>query len=104
MVSDLNSDLHFPGFGRDFFMDFVVYILYSKKYKKQYVGFTSDLINRFHSHNSLSTKGFTLRYCLWEVIYVEFYNSKSEAMAREKFFKSGAGRDWINLNIAFSDE
>ncbi|PXY38628.1 endonuclease, partial [Flavobacterium cheongpyeongense] len=35
--------------------EFVVYILYSEKFKKNYTGFTSNLIERFKSHNVLET-------------------------------------------------
>ena len=31
--------------------EFVVYILFSEDYGKTYVGFTSNLIERFKSHN-----------------------------------------------------
>lgn len=75
--------------------EFVVYILYSKGYNKTYVGFTSDLINRFHSHNELSKKGYTLKYRPWTVMYIEFYQDKKDAMQREKWFKTGVGRDFI---------
>ena len=76
-------------------MEFVVYILYSSKYKIHYTGYTSDLINRFYSHNILATKGFTVKFRPWKVIYVEFYNTKSEAIKREKFLKSGRGREFV---------
>ena len=75
--------------------EFVVYILYSEKFKKNYTGFTSNLIARFNSHNILDSKGFTLKFRPWKVIYVEFFNSKSEAMKREKHFKTGVGREFI---------
>ncbi|MGV8915688.1 MAG: GIY-YIG nuclease family protein [Kaistella sp.] len=80
-------------------MEFVVYILYSKTHQKRYVGFTSDLISRFHSHNTFSKKGFTIRYRPWEVIHVEFFSLKKDAMEREKYLKSGAGRDWLQRNV-----
>ncbi|MFV8393908.1 GIY-YIG nuclease family protein [Flavobacterium sp. LB2P6] len=35
--------------------EFVVYILYSEKFEKNYTGFTSNLIERFKSHNLLGT-------------------------------------------------
>jgi putative endonuclease len=35
---------------------FTVYILYSEKHGKTYVGFTSNLIERFKSHNALQLK------------------------------------------------
>jgi putative endonuclease len=75
--------------------EFVVYVLYSKEHKKSYVGFTSDLISRFKSHNELSTKGYTVRFRPWEVIYLEFYTEKKAAMLRESFFKTGVGREFI---------
>ncbi|MBN3519286.1 GIY-YIG nuclease family protein [Algoriphagus lutimaris] len=75
--------------------NFVVYILFSKSSGKTYTGMTSDLITRFHFHNTKSTKGFTTRYRPWIVIHVEFFKSKKEAMLREKELKTGKGRDWI---------
>ncbi len=75
--------------------EFVVYILYSQKFNKNYTGFTSNLIERFKSHNLLETKGYTLKFRPWEVIYVEFFYSKSDAMKREKYLKSGVGREFI---------
>ncbi|PAM94932.1 endonuclease [Flavobacterium sp. IR1] len=75
--------------------EFVVYILYSEKFNKNYTGFTSNLIERFKSHNFLETKGYTLKYRPWEVIYVEFFYSKTEALKREKYLKTGIGREFI---------
>ncbi|WP_348677251.1 GIY-YIG nuclease family protein [Flavobacterium coralii] len=39
----------------------VVYVLYSKKYNKHYVGCTFNLLERFKSHNFLGTKGYTVK-------------------------------------------
>ena len=36
--------------------EFVVYILFSDKHNKTYVGFTSNLIERYKSHNLLQFK------------------------------------------------
>ncbi|XLS28612.1 GIY-YIG nuclease family protein [Flavobacteriaceae bacterium M23B6Z8] len=79
--------------------EFVVYILFSKIYHKTYVGFTQNLIARFRSHNELGTKGWTRNYRPWMVIHLEVYLSKSEAIKREKFLKSGIGREWIKNQI-----
>jgi len=70
---------------------YLVYILHSENHNKDYVGYTSNLIQRFYSHNLLSAKGFTLKYRPWMVVYVEFFETKNEAMKREKYFKSGRG-------------
>jgi putative endonuclease len=75
--------------------NYTVYCLYSIKYDKIYVGYTSDLISRFHSHNSLATKGYTLRYRPWVVAYTEELESKSLAMKREKELKSSRGRAYL---------
>ena len=80
--------------------EFVVYILFSEKYNKTYVGFTSNLIGRFKSHNILGTKGYTIKYRPWEVIYVEFFNLKVEALKKEKFLKAGNGRAFIKEFIS----
>ncbi len=79
--------------------EFVVYILYSKKFNKNYTGFTSNLIERFKSHNVLAIKGHTIKFRPWEVIYVEFFISKAEAMKREKFLKTAKGRELIKKII-----
>ena len=75
--------------------EFVVYILYSEKFNKNYTGYTSNLIERFKSHNLLETKGYTHKFRPWIVIHVEFFSSKSEAMQKEKYLKSGIGREFI---------
>jgi len=80
--------------------EFVVYILFSEAYSKTYVGFTSNLIERFKSHNYMSKKGYTIKFRPWKVIHVEFFTTKSEALKREKIFKSGKGREIIKKIIS----
>ena len=76
--------------------EFVVYILHSRSVSgKRYIGFTSDLINRMASHNHFATKGHTLRYRPWEVVYMAFFETKEEAMQHEKYLKSGVGRSFL---------
>ena len=79
---------------------FTVYVLYSIKYDKIYIGFTSNLEQRFLSHNELSKKGWTVKYRPWEIVYTEEYSTKSEAMKREKALKSHKGRDFIRKKIS----
>ena len=81
--------------GASSFLEYVVYILFSEKLGKTYVGCTSDLINRMRSHNMLSPKGYTVRFRPWKVVHVEFFDSKTEALQREAYLKSGVGRDLI---------
>jgi putative endonuclease len=74
---------------------YTVYILYSEKFNKTYTGFTSDHEERFKSHNELGTKGWTKNFRPWKTIYTEEHLNKSDAMAREKYFKSGVGREFV---------
>lgn len=74
---------------------FTVYVLYSEKYNKIYIGYTSNIEQRLLSHNELETKGFTLRYKPWKLIYSEVFSEKSEAMKREKQLKTARGRAFI---------
>jgi putative endonuclease len=40
-----------------------------------------------------------LKFRPWEVIYLEFFYSKPDAMKREKYLKSGVGREFIQKFI-----
>ena len=74
---------------------YIVYVLYSKKFNKIYIGYTSNLEQRFLSHNNLSTKGYTKRYRPWQIAIQEEYLTKEEAILREKQLKGGQGRAWV---------
>ena len=74
---------------------FTVYVLYSEKFNKIYIGFTSDLEKRFLSHNELGIKGWTINFRPWKIIHTETFATKTEAMRREKQLKSSKGRDAI---------
>ena len=82
---------------------FVTYALYSSKFEKIYIGYTSDLISRFHSHNELSTKGFTVHFRPWVVVLVNFHETKAQAMLHEKQLKSSRGRAsiWNLINVNY---
>jgi putative endonuclease len=78
---------------------FTVYVLYSPTFGKTYTGFTSSLSQRLESHNSLATKGYTLKYRPWILLFSEEFETKTEALKREKELKSGKGRDFIKSLI-----
>jgi len=78
--------------GAFFVFMYFVYILYSPSSGKSYVGYTSNIGRRMEEHNHTERKGFTLRYRPWVLFHSEAYETKAEATAREKFYKSGAGR------------
>ena len=77
---------------------YFVYILYSKKFERNYVGLTSDLEQRLKSHNSGKVKS-TKSYRPWEIVYSESYETIIDARKREKYLKTAAGRKWRKINL-----
>ena len=78
---------------------YIVYALYSENFDKIYIGMTSNIEERFKSHNELSTKGWTKNFRPWKIIYQEECKNKIEAWKREKQLKGAAGRLFIRSLI-----
>ncbi len=76
---------------------FYVYVLRSKKDGKRYIGFTTDLQRRIDEHKKGMVKSTKHRRPM-ELVYHEEYEIKSEAMEREKFLKTGNGREWLRIS------
>ena len=74
---------------------YTVYVLYSPNFNKIYIGYSSNIEERLNSHNHLATKGYTIKYRPWELFYTEIFDTKAEAMKREKQLKSAKGREFI---------
>jgi putative endonuclease len=74
---------------------YTVYVLYSPSFRKTYVGYTASLKDRLESHNKLATKGYTVKFRPWVVLLTEAYETKTQAMKRERELKSGKGRQYI---------
>ncbi len=74
---------------------YTVYVLYSDKYDKIYIGYTSNLGKRLLNHNELGMKGWSKSFRPWNLIYKEAFVSKRDAMRREKELKSHQGRNFI---------
>ena len=71
---------------------FIVYILYSAKLNKYYIGFTMHLDRRLEEHNRGKTV-FTRSGIPWELIYQKSFSTRPEAVRFEKSIKKrGAGR------------
>jgi len=64
-----------------------IYVLWSVKLKKRYTGCTENLEKRILEHNAgkqRSTRG----GIPWNLLYIENYNTLSEARKRESYLKS----------------
>ncbi|MDD4178773.1 MAG: GIY-YIG nuclease family protein [Candidatus Margulisbacteria bacterium] len=77
---------------------FHVYVLKSLSFGCLYVGSTGNLDKRVVQHNEGFSR-FTKGRRPWTLIYKESYNSRAEAMRREKFLKSGQGRELLKKLI-----
>jgi putative endonuclease len=73
---------------------YTVYVLQSEKDGRLYKGFTNNIERRLSEHNNgyvASTK----RYIPWKCVYTEPAPDSMTARSREKFLKSGHGRDFL---------
>ena len=75
-------------------MEYFVYVLESEKDGRLYKGQTSDIEKRVKEHNSGKTKS-TKGYKPWKLVYFETFETRIEAVLREKHFKSGSGREFL---------
>ena len=74
---------------------YTVYVLKSLKDGNRYTGYTKDLRRRLNEHNSGKTVSTRLRRP-FTLIYQEEFATKELAEAREKYFKSGIGREELD--------
>ena len=75
-------------------MYYFVYVLQSKKDGGIYTGYTDDLNRRYREHQwglVVTTKARRPP----ELVYFEGYKDKIKAMAREKYLKTGWGRNYL---------
>ena len=79
---------------------FYTYILESVHFAdKTYIGFTNSIEERLKSHNHEKNKGYTARFKPWTVKFIFEFETKAEAMQKEKWLKSGVGRTWMKATI-----
>ena len=71
---------------------FYLYVLWSDSLGRTYTGSTQDLEERLRRHNA--------GHCLatrpgipWRLIHQEEFQTRSEAIVREKYYKTGRGRE-----------
>ena len=75
-------------------LGFFVYAISSIKRSYIYVGLTDDIDRRFNQHNSGKNKT-TKPYRPFNLILLESYPSRIEARKREKYLKSGIGKEYL---------
>lgn len=74
---------------------FYVYVLKSQSSGRRYLGYTSNLKKRLDDHNTGESR-YTKNRGPGELAYKELHVTKTEALKREKFLKSGKGREFLD--------
>jgi putative endonuclease len=77
---------------------YYTYILLSKGDNHFYTGFTKDLKRRLAEHNTGLVASTVHRRPL-KLVYYEACLNEIDAIEREKYFKSGFGRRYINNRL-----
>jgi len=78
---------------------YYVYVLKSLKDYSLYKGFSSNLARRIKEHNQGKCKS-TSGMRPWKLVYFEEFSEVEQALSREKYFKTAAGRRFLKgLNL-----
>ena len=75
-------------------MKYYVYILYSKRRDRYYIGYSHDPESRLEEHNLGATK-FTRTGRPWILVYTEDFEDKKSAIHRELEIKKMKSRKYI---------
>jgi putative endonuclease len=75
-------------------MKYFIYVIKSKE-GFIYRGMTDNLQRRLVEHNNKTLSFWTKRGTNWELIYKEEFDNKTEALKRERWLKTGVGREYL---------
>ena len=89
-----------PVFSKNHLLLYYVYILYSEKFDKYYIGHTDDIENRLWSHNNSIRETYTSKYRPWHPLACfEAGNERSCGMNYEKQIKRFKSKKMIKQII-----
>jgi putative endonuclease len=77
---------------------FYAYVIKSVNHNFYYKGHCENLEERLHQHNSGMTDSIR-PYIPFSLIYHEAFETRSEAIQRENYFKSAAGRRFLKSKL-----
>jgi putative endonuclease len=77
---------------------FYAYVLKSINHDYYYKGHCENLENRLSQHNSGMTASIK-PFLPFKVVYFEQFQTREEALQREKYFKSSAGRRFLKKKL-----
>ncbi len=85
-TAKIKSSVYQSFFCEPYFAMYFVYILYSESAKVYYKGFTENVNARLEEHNADKSR-FTKNKGPWQLIFVQRFSTKREALIREKSLK-----------------
>lgn len=74
-----------------------VYIMTNKRNGTLYTGVTSNIYKRVEEHKTNAVEGFTKKYKLHTLVYVEVCENMKQAIEREKQIKGGSRKKKLEL-------
>ena len=77
---------------------YFTYVLRNSDNSHRYTGHTQNLKNRLAYHNAGKVRS-TKPFRPWELVYFEEFSTRDEAIHREKYLKSGIGREWLKTKL-----
>lgn len=75
-----------------------LYIIKSQINDKYYIGVSNNVAKRLKQHNTQKEKS-TKSGAPWTLVYIEKYDSRGNAMIRERFIKKQKSHKWIDRLI-----
>ena len=75
-----------------------MYILTNKHCTTLYVGITNNIARRLYQHRCGEAEGFTKRYHLNRLVWIEHFRNVNDAIACEKRLKEQTNSRWLDLS------
>jgi putative endonuclease len=76
-----------------------LYVIRSLANGNLYVGICKSIANRLKEHNSGKNR-YTKGLIPWEIVYSEQFPDWSSARVKEKYYKSGIGKEELKRKLA----
>ncbi len=84
--------------------NYCVYIIYSEKIDKFYIGITTDIQNRLDKHNNgFYSNSFSSCAKDWQIFHTIDCKSKHQAYRVEKHIKNSKSRTYIDNLVLYPD-
>ena len=80
-----------------------LYIIYSSKTDRYYIGVSKELEKRLHRHNQGTSRSTKTGAPNWKLVYKEEHPNRSAAMKRESYLKRMKSRMYLEQLINKKD-